>query len=382
VTTLFAALATADTRYGRRPTPATLHRIRATLRAALNAAIRDGLLADNPARRVELPSPRRPHPQVWTAQRVRAWHQRRQRFAVAVWTAQQLATFLNFVAADRLAATWWLIALRGLRRGEAAGLRWIDVDLDQRLLTIDQQRIAYGRTVAVGPPKTAASRRTIALDRITVRVLRQHLQRQQAEQAAAGTAWQDSGYVFTTPYGAPLHPDYLTRRFHRLVVLSGLPPVRLHDLRHGAASLAHSAGADLKTVQEQLGHTSIVLTADTYTSVLLDLHFKTAEATARLVLAAAAHHPTRRHRPTTNRAPASTAPRPPTHPEPVRPKRSRRHRRAKAARTHMTPRRHPKMTCIRVRPQLVEPRGWSGEAEATSAQTHMMVRSAASASGA
>ena len=141
VTTLFAALATADTRYGRRPTPATLHRIRATLRAALNAAIRDGLLADNPARRVELPSPRRPHPQVWTAQRVRAWHQRRQRFAVAVWTAQQLATFLNFVAADRLAATWWLIALRGLRRGEAAGLRWIDVDLDQRLLTIDQQRI-------------------------------------------------------------------------------------------------------------------------------------------------------------------------------------------------------------------------------------------------
>jgi hypothetical protein len=73
----------------------------------------------------------------------------------------------------------------------------------------------------------------------------------------------------------------------RLAIDSGLPPVRLHDLRHGAASLAHAAGADLKTVQEQLGHTSIVLTADSYTSVLLDLHFKTAEATARLVLAAA-----------------------------------------------------------------------------------------------
>jgi integrase len=72
----------------------------------------------------------------------------------------------------------------------------------------------------------------------------------------------------------------------RLVQLSALPPVRLHDLRHGAASLAHCAGADLKTVQEQLGHTSIVLTADTYTSVLHELHVKTAEATARLVLAA------------------------------------------------------------------------------------------------
>jgi integrase len=63
--------------------------------------------------------------------------------------------------------------------------------------------------------------------------------------------------------GAPLHPDYLTRRFRQLVGRSGLPPVRLHDLRHGAASLAHSAGADLKTVQDQLGHTSIVLTAVT-----------------------------------------------------------------------------------------------------------------------
>jgi integrase len=81
-----------------------------------------------------------------------------------------------------------------------------------------------------------------------------------------------TGYVFTTPDGQPLYPDYLTRRFHRPAEQSGLPPVRLHELRHGAASLAHSAGADLKIVQEQLGHTSIVLTADTYTSVLTDKH--------------------------------------------------------------------------------------------------------------
>ncbi|WP_414637204.1 tyrosine-type recombinase/integrase [Actinophytocola sp.] len=99
-----------------------------------------------------------------------------------------------------------------------------------------------------------------------------------------------------TDNGAPLHPDWLTRRFRYLVTRSGLPPVRLHDLRHGAATQAHAAGADLKTVQEQLGHTSIVLTADTYTSVLLDLHFKVAEATARLVLKAAARNPGRRYR--------------------------------------------------------------------------------------
>jgi integrase len=109
------------------------------------------------------------------------------------------------------------------------------------------------------------------LDRHTVRLLREHRRRQRAAQRAAGEAWQDSGYVFVAGDGAPLHPDYLTRRFHHLVGGSGLPPVRLHDLRHGAASLAHCAGVDVKTVQAQLGHSSIVLTADTYTSVLTDL---------------------------------------------------------------------------------------------------------------
>jgi integrase len=174
---------------------------------------------------------------VWTDHRVAAWRERGERSAVAVWTVQQLVAFFKFVADDLLYALWWPIALRGLRRGEAAGLRWTDVDLDARVIVIGQQRIAYGRTVTVGPPKTASSRRVIALDRVTARLLRTHLRQQRAEGNAAGDAWQDSGYVFTTPDGAALHPDYLTRRFGRLVDLSGLPPVRLHDLRHGAATL-------------------------------------------------------------------------------------------------------------------------------------------------
>jgi hypothetical protein len=114
----------------------------------------------------------------------------------------------------------------------------------------------------------------------------------------------------------------------------------LHDLRHGAATLAHAAGADLKTVQEQLGHTSIVLTADTYTSVLLDLHFTVAEATARLVLAAAARNPGRRHR--TGR-PESAATEPTTRPEPLRPKRSGRAKRHKKGRAAVTHTRHTKI---------------------------------------
>src|SRR5262249_44851493 len=153
-----------QTRYGRPATPSTLHRIRATLRSALNAAIRDGLLRDNPARFVELPTPRRPQAMVWTEARVHAWRATGQRFPVAVWTTRHLACSRDSSAEDGLFAMWWLIALRGLRRGEAAGLRWIDLDLDQKVIMIGQQRIAYGHTVADSPPKTAASRRTIALD--------------------------------------------------------------------------------------------------------------------------------------------------------------------------------------------------------------------------
>src|SRR5207244_5715359 len=86
VAAMFRALATADTGRGRPPTPGTLHRIRANLRAALNAAVREGLRSDNPARHVELPGPRRPHAEVWTNQRVTTWREQGQRPVVAVWT--------------------------------------------------------------------------------------------------------------------------------------------------------------------------------------------------------------------------------------------------------------------------------------------------------
>jgi integrase len=287
VTTAFTTLATNPTRTGSPLTAGTVQRIRATLRAALNAAIREGLITDNLARRVELPPGPRPHPVVWTPERIAAWQRHGDREPVMVWTPEQLATFLDRVAADRLYALWWLIALRGLRRGEAAGLRWCDLDLTHHQLTVSQQRTTAGPRVVTGPPKSAASRRTIALDKHTVTALREHQRRQAAEQRAAGAAWVESGYVFTRRDGQPLHPGYLTQRFTILRRAAGLPPVRLHDLRHGAASLAHAAGTDLKTVQAQLGHASIVLTADTYTSVLPAVQHKAAAATARLVLTAA-----------------------------------------------------------------------------------------------
>ncbi|MFD0772369.1 tyrosine-type recombinase/integrase [Streptomonospora algeriensis] len=141
-----------------------------------------------------------------------------------------------------------------------------------------------GRNV-VSVPKSAASRRTVALDHATVAVLRRHQAAQQQEAQTAGRPWEEDGYVFTAPRGNALAPDSLTRLFQRRLRQSGLPPVRLHDLRHGAATLALAAGAELKVVQAMLGHASIVVTADTYASVLPETAHAAAEETAALVLA-------------------------------------------------------------------------------------------------
>ena len=194
-------------------TAASLARIRATLRTALNAALRHGLIAVNPACRVELPPARRPRAVVWTGPRIEEWKRTGIRPPVAVWTAGQTGQFLHAIRAHRLYAAYHLIALRGLRRGEAAGLRWCDLDLDAGVATINQQLQQYDGRIVVGPPKTARSVRTIALDRTTVAALRRHRQQQALERAAGGLSYQDSGFVFTGLRGDPLAPDRLTRTF-------------------------------------------------------------------------------------------------------------------------------------------------------------------------
>jgi integrase len=136
----------------------------------------------------------------------------------------------------------------------------------------------------VCPPKTDTSARVVALDRTSVTVLRCHHSRQRRERELAGAHYRDSGYVFTAPNGDPLAPERLTTLFAMLIAEHGLPPIRLHDLRHGAATLALAAGVELKVVQDMLGHSSIVLTADTYTSVLPEVAHRAAEQTAAHVM--------------------------------------------------------------------------------------------------
>jgi integrase len=286
VQAMFTAVIRDETALGQPVSAATLHRIHATLRAALNGAVRAGLITVNPGWYPELPRTTRPRPQVWTPALTERWQNEGWRPAVGVWTAAQTAEFLRRVRGHRLYALFHLVALRGLRRGEAAGLKWDDLDLDAGTLTVTGQLQQLGGRLVAGPPKSDAGRRVIALDKTTIAALREHWLRQQAEHAAAGTRWAETWYVFTTKTGRPFGPDRMTRLFRMLVAASGLPPVTLHGLRHGAATLALATGTDLKVVQDQLGHSTVVLTADTYTSVLPETARAAAERTAALLFPA------------------------------------------------------------------------------------------------
>jgi len=284
---------------------ATMQRIRATLRAALNDAVRDGLIPFNPASRVRMAPERKPRPLVWTRERTEAFwagHARQVAEAgpaadpfkiwrdvslrprrVMVWTPQQTGTFLDYAAADRLSALFETVAATGERRGEACGQRKADFDLDAGTLTITAARLAMGREVVDETPKSDAGQRTVALDAGLVAVLKAHFARQAADRLAWGEAWAGTGLAFTREDGAPLHPNTVSGRFARLAFSAGLPPIRFHDLRHGAATYSLAAGVDVKVVQDRLGHSTSALTRDTYTSVLPDVAAAAAEATAAMI---------------------------------------------------------------------------------------------------
>ena len=150
--------------------PAQQRRIQATLRAALNHAIRRRLITYNPATHLELPPVRSSKPLVWTDQRVAEWRRTGHvPSPVMVWTAEQTGAFLDHITDDPLYPMYHPIALRGLRRGEACGLHRADLDLDALTLTVRQQIVVEAWNLNLTAPKTDGSEATIALDTTTRR---------------------------------------------------------------------------------------------------------------------------------------------------------------------------------------------------------------------
>lgn len=226
--------------------PATVRHTRAVLRSALTQAENQNLIARNPAagKRVTLP--------------------RDEGHEVAALSPEGARAIVVAFEHHPLGALVYTALATGLRQGELLGLRWQDVDLDGRTLTVRYQLQRIAGTLTLVEPKSKRSRRTLALPTGAVEILRAHRIQQVEARLLAGSEWRDTGHVFATTVGTPLDNSNVGHRFVAQLAKAGLPRMRFHDLRHGAASLLIAEGADLRRVMEQLGHSQISLTANTY----------------------------------------------------------------------------------------------------------------------
>jgi integrase len=233
----------------RLPSARTVQYAHAVLRSALQNAVREELLARNVARLVERPAV--PHKEVQPL------------------TGPEARRLLRAARDHRLYPLWHLLISTGLRRGEVLALTWDDIDLETRQLRVRRNLQRVNGHLIFGTPKTARSRRTIALPTSCVARLRQHQERQAQVRADAGADWcplddQPERLVFTSLTGTPLDPRNLNRSLAALCKRANLRPVRVHDLRHTAASLMLAEGVAVRTIMETLGHSTITMTLDTY----------------------------------------------------------------------------------------------------------------------
>jgi integrase len=244
--------------------PRSVAMIREVLRGALNTAVKMQMIERNAAALAQ--SPR----QVKAERRMLSPEEGRR--------------LLNVVECDRLAALYRLALTLGMRQAEILGLRWADVDLDAGMLRVRQTLQRIGGETYIKEPKTARSRRTLALTPSLVAALLAHRDRQEFERKRAGADWHESGLVFTSTIGTPLDARNLTREYKRHLVAAALPiELRFYDMRHAAASLLVADGLPITAVSAMLGHALTSTTLNTYAHVLPGSDRLTAEAMQRLL---------------------------------------------------------------------------------------------------
>ena len=185
------------------------------------------------------------------------------RTAIDTYTRSEVHKVLDAARDDRLEHAWHL-ALSGLRRGEVCGLRWADIDLRARTLTIVENRVTADGAALTSEPKTEAGKRTLPLTEPLVKVLRRAKRRQAAEQLAAGAMYVDTGYLVVDEIGRRLHPDTVSDRWDQLVAAAGVRRIRLHDARHTCGTLMHLEGVPTAVIAAWLGHASPAFTMRTY----------------------------------------------------------------------------------------------------------------------
>ncbi len=247
--------------------PTSVRRIHATVHKALADAVRWGRLSRNPADHADPP--------------------RASTGEMHVWTPQQLRAFIDHVRTDRLFAAWLLAATTGMRRGELLGLRWSDVDLEDALVKVRQIRTVARYQVLTLTPKTDKGTRVVALDGQTIAALHSYRVAQMEERLLMGAGYRDTeNLVFTRADGSAIHPERFSAWFKQRCFGSGLPPVRLHDVRHSYVTALLAQGVPLKVVSQRVGHASPMVTIAIYQHVQPGDDRAAATAGARAILGA------------------------------------------------------------------------------------------------
>lgn len=242
--------------------PRTVAYARAVLRRALRVAERWELVSRNAAALVDPPRQRRRQPDHLDLERA--------------------SRILAAASDDRLGALYVLAVTCGLRRGELLALWWEDVDLDNAVVHVRAGvKRVRGKGLVRDEPKTARSRRSVPLPAVTVDALRLHRRRSLEQALALGQSCGPQDYVFTSPAGTPLDPSNLTGSWHAFCDELGLGPVRLHALRHTAATLLLTQGVPLAVISRTLGHSGLAITADIYADVVPQLQRDAADAMQR-----------------------------------------------------------------------------------------------------
>jgi integrase len=222
----------------------TIRQVYTVVRAALDDAVLDGLIARNPCTLVKRP----------TVERTEAKHL----------DAGTVAAVLKAAEGLRYHQVLVLIAATGLRRGEALALRWEHVNLTDGSLKVAATVGRVGDELVITEPKSPRSRRTVPLSPAVVSLLKAHKPAQAAERLHAGNRWTDSGLVFTTEFGGPVDPRNVLRTIEIAAKAAGVENVGVHTLRHSAAVAWLEAGVHIKAVADLLGHSSISITGDIY----------------------------------------------------------------------------------------------------------------------
>jgi integrase len=245
--------------------PRTVRMAHEVLRNALEQAVSDRLIPNNPAR----------------ARLVAKALPAKVQKAPETIPAADVANFIDVASGDRLGALWTLLVMSGLRPSEALALRWSDVTGDAVSVT----RVLVDKTgvpIHYAPPKSKRSQRAVVVPDVVRTTLADHRRRQAEARLAAGPEWQDDDLIFCTEKGEPLRQDHVRGEFKKVAKAAELPDLTVYALRHSCATLLLERGVPLKVVSERLGHSTIALTADTYSHVTPSMQKQAADVLEEL----------------------------------------------------------------------------------------------------